>query len=61
MSAVEENEKRSTEEVSLEKSPSSSQEIYVFVVDPLKDKELWRKLDRNLMPIISVLFLLSFL
>ena len=60
MSAVEENEKRSTEEVSLEKSPSS-QEIYVFVVDPPKDKELWRKLDRNLMPIISVLFLLSFL
>ena len=60
MSVVEENEKRSTEEVSLEKSPSS-QDIYVFFIDPLRDKELWRKLDRNLMPIISVLFLLSFL
>jgi hypothetical protein len=41
-----------------ESAEECSQDI---TLDPTKEKKLWRKLDRHLMPILSVLFLLSFL
>ncbi|KAI5118141.1 hypothetical protein M0805_001740 [Coniferiporia weirii] len=52
--------KESLEKASLEKG-SSIAEDPPFIIDEERDKKLWKRLDRNLMPIISVLFLLSFL
>lgn len=60
MSVIDGEEKGSIEKGNVE-AETSSNEVTVFVIDPAKDKKLWRKLDRNLMPVVSVLFLLSFL
>ncbi|KAH8117960.1 MFS general substrate transporter [Phellopilus nigrolimitatus] len=53
------------ESESIEKASSGkeswSNDGSTFVLDPAREKKLWRKLDRNLMPVLSVLFLLSFL
>ena len=59
-------------DVQLEKQSSSSTETVEdkdgkvverdeFVPDPKFEKKLLRKLDRHLMPIISIMFMLSFL
>ncbi|THH08589.1 hypothetical protein EW145_g2603 [Phellinidium pouzarii] len=55
MSINEINEKDSIEKASLERR-SPNIDIPPFVIDPARDKKLWRKLDRNLMPIINSFF-----
>lgn len=60
MSLVDGEEKGSIEKGNIE-AETSSNEVTAFVIDPVRDKKLWRKLDRNLMPVVAVLFLLSFL
>lgn len=59
--SVNDGEEKGSIEKGIVEAETSSNEVALFVIDPVKDKKLWRKLDRNLMPVVSVLFLLSFL
>lgn len=62
MPPYEVNENASLERDPVDNKPSLSEnESRSFVIDPSMERKLWKKLDRNLMPILSVLFLLSFL